>query len=179
MLWLDGVYQELIEQPQRKPRLHRARAPMSAQLTHLVGKIAHRVCRHLTRKGWLEGEDESAFLSDRAGCDDGLDALRMSSITYRIATGKHAVRKVTTLQTIPADADAPEGDAGKIGASPCMRASPPRRTRARSSNACAGTLHARRSARSAYRSHRRAGCVTSARRRGRMARRTWTSSRWS
>jgi len=115
MLWLDGVYQEDIEQPQRKPRLHRARAPTSAQLTHLAGKIAHRVCRHLVRKGWLEGEDESAFLSDRAGCDDGLDALRMISITYRIATGAQAGRKVATLQTIPADADAPEGDAGKVG----------------------------------------------------------------
>jgi len=115
MLWLDGVYQEDIEQPQRKPRLHRARAPTSAQLTHLAGKIAHRVCRHLTRQGWLEGEDESAFLSDRAGCDDGLDALRMSSITYRIATGKHAGRKVATLQTIPADNGSPEGGAGKVG----------------------------------------------------------------
>jgi len=69
----------------------------------------------LARQGWLEGEDESAFLSDRAGCDDGLDALRMSSITYRIATGAHAARKVATLQTIPADAGACEGDAGKVG----------------------------------------------------------------
>jgi len=114
MLWLDGVY-ENVEQPQRKPRLHRARAPTSAQLTQLAGKIAHRVCRHLVRKDWLEGEDESAFLSDRAGCDDGLDALRMSSITYRIATGAHAGRKVATLQTIPADNGSPEGDAGKVG----------------------------------------------------------------
>jgi len=80
-----------------------------------LGKIAHRVCRHLVRKGWLEGEDESAFLSDRTGCDDGLDALRMSSITYRIATGAQAGRKVATLQTILADADAREGDAGKVG----------------------------------------------------------------
>jgi len=62
-----------------------------------------------------EGEDESAFLSERAGCDDGLDALRMNSITYRIATGKHAGRKVTTLQTIPADNGSLEGDAGKVG----------------------------------------------------------------
>jgi len=84
-------------------------------LTQLAGKIAHRVCRHLARQGWLEGEDESAFLSDRAGCDDGLDALRMNSITYRIATGKHAGRKVTTLQTIPADNGPLEGDAGKVG----------------------------------------------------------------
>jgi len=114
MLWLDGVY-ENVEQPQRKPRLHRARAPTSAQLTQLAGKIAHRVCRHLVRKGWLEGEDESAFLSDSAGCDDGMDGLRMSSITYRIATGAQAGRKVATLQTIPADNGSPEGDAGKVG----------------------------------------------------------------
>jgi len=39
----------------------------------------------------------------------------MRSITYRIATGKHAGRKVTTLQTIPADNGSPEGDAGKVG----------------------------------------------------------------
>jgi len=93
----------------------RAHAPTFAQLTLLAGKIAHRVCRHLVRKSLLEGEDESAFLSDRAGCDDGLDALRMSSITDRIATGKHAGLKVMTLQTIPADADELEGDAGKVG----------------------------------------------------------------
>jgi len=37
--------------------------PTSAQLTQLAGKIAHRVCRHLVRKGWLEGEEDSAFLS--------------------------------------------------------------------------------------------------------------------
>jgi hypothetical protein len=99
MLWLDGVFEDTTEQsqqPPRKPRLHRARAPTTAQLTELAGKIAHRVCRHLTRKGWLEGEDESAFLSDCAAGDDGMDALRMSSITYRIATGKSAGRKVVT-----------------------------------------------------------------------------------
>ena len=98
-----------------KPGLHRARAPTSLLLTHLAGKIAHRVCPHLVRQGWLEGEDESVFLSDCAGCGDGLDALRLSSITYRIATGAQAGRKVATLQKIPADADAPEGDAGKVG----------------------------------------------------------------
>ena len=95
MLWLDGVYED-VEHSQRKPRLHRTRAPSSAQLTQLADTIARRVCRHLARKGWLEGEDESASLSDSAGSDDGMDALRMSSITYRIATGPHAGRKVVT-----------------------------------------------------------------------------------
>jgi hypothetical protein len=115
MLWLDGVYEAKVEPPQRKPRLHRARAPTSAQLTQLAGKIAKRVCRHLARKGWLEGEDETAYLSDSAGSDDGMDALRMSSITYRIATGPHAGRKVVTLQTLPGDAGPIEGDAGQVG----------------------------------------------------------------
>ncbi|MDP2183912.1 MAG: transposase [Pseudolabrys sp.] len=114
MLWLDGVYEPVAARPV-KPRLHRARAPTSAQLTQLAGTIARRVCRHLTRKGWLEGEDESAFLSDSAGSDDGMDGLRMSSITYRVATGAQAGRKVATLQTIPADADALQGDAGQVG----------------------------------------------------------------
>jgi hypothetical protein len=66
MLWLDGVYDPNAARAD-KPRLHRVRAPTSAQLTELAGKIAHRVCRHLARKGWLEGEGESAFLSDSAG----------------------------------------------------------------------------------------------------------------
>jgi hypothetical protein len=103
------------ERPQRKPRLHRARAPTSAQLTQLAATIAHRVCRHLTRRCWLEGEDESLFLSANAGGDDSMDALRMSSITYRIATGKNAGRKVVTLQTLPGYAGLLEGGAGQVG----------------------------------------------------------------
>lgn len=86
MLWLDCVYEANAVRP-GKPRLHRARAPSSEQLTHTIPR---RVCRHLARRGWLEGEDESAFLSESAARDDGLDAVRMSSITYRIATGIHS-----------------------------------------------------------------------------------------
>jgi hypothetical protein len=50
--------------------------------------IARRVCRHLARKGWLEGEEESAFLTDSAGGDDGMDALRMSSISQTAPEGR-------------------------------------------------------------------------------------------
>ena len=114
MLWLDGVYEPVAARPD-KPHLRRARAPTAAQRTALAAMIAHRVCRHLARAGWLEGEGDSAHLSDRAGSDDAMDALRMSSITYRIATGPHAGRKVATLQTLPADADALQGDAGQVG----------------------------------------------------------------
>ena len=41
MLMLDGVYEPVAARPD-KSRLRRARAPTSAQLTHLTGKIAHR-----------------------------------------------------------------------------------------------------------------------------------------
>ncbi|MFN9791678.1 MAG: transposase, partial [Pseudomonadota bacterium] len=115
MLWLDGVYDRSAEAAPRKPRLHRALAPTAAQRTALTGTIAHRMGRHLARQGWLEGEGDAAHLSDRAGSDDAMDTLRMRSITYRIATGKHAGRKVATLQTLPADADALQGDAGQVG----------------------------------------------------------------
>ena len=81
-------------------------------MTHLADTIAHRVRRHLARKGWLEGEEESVFLTDSAGGEDGMDALRMSSITYRIATDAQAGRKVVTLQTLPGDAGLLEGGAG-------------------------------------------------------------------
>jgi len=84
-------------------------------LTELAGTIAHRICRHLTRRGWLEGEEESVFLSDNAGSEDGMDALRMSSISCRIATGPHAWRKVVTLQTLPGNASPLEGEAGMVG----------------------------------------------------------------
>jgi len=36
-------------------------------------------------------------MSDSASGDDGMDALRMSSITYRIVTRAQAGRKVVTL----------------------------------------------------------------------------------
>jgi hypothetical protein len=114
MLWLDGVYEANAVRPER-PRLRRVHAPTSAQLMQLADTIARRVCRHLAKRGWLEGEEEPAFLTDSVAGDDDLDALRMSSITYRVATGQHAGRKVVTLQTLPGDADPLEGEAGKVG----------------------------------------------------------------
>lgn len=179
MLWLDGVYEDTTERPQRKPRLHRTRAPTSAQLTELANTIAHRVCRHLSRRGWLEGEDESVFLSDSAGSDDGMDGLRMSSMTYRIATGRDAGRKVVTLQTLLATPVRWRATPARSAASRCMPAWPRKHTKATSSKSCAATSRARRSASSGYRSRHRAGCVTSSRRRGAMAPRMSNGMRWT
>ncbi|MFN7550860.1 MAG: hypothetical protein ACK5SH_04675 [Pseudomonadota bacterium] len=52
------------------------------------------------------GPAHARYLSDIVGGDDAMGAvrmsLRMSSTTYRIATGPHAGRKVASLQTLPA-----------------------------------------------------------------------------
>lgn len=44
-----------------------------------------------------------------------MDTLRMSSITYRIASGKNAGRKVITLQKLPGDDGPQEGGASQVG----------------------------------------------------------------
>lgn len=45
-------------------------------------------------------------MTEGAGGDEAMDALRMSSMVNRIATGPHAGRTVVTLRTLPVDADA-------------------------------------------------------------------------
>jgi len=112
MLFLDGVYEPRAD---RKPLLHRAHAPTSAALTTLCGKIARRVCRHLAKRGYLESEEDAPCLTEAASDEEDMDGLRMSAITYRIATGPQAGRKVATLQTLPGDADPITSDAGKVG----------------------------------------------------------------
>ncbi|MGP5761547.1 transposase [Pseudomonas aeruginosa] len=110
MLFLDGVYVKR-EGP---PRFQLARAPTAKELTRVAEKIARRIGRHLERKGYLQRDEEQGWLTD-AAAGDPLDSLRISSITYRIALGPQAGRKVMTLQTAPADLDPLGRDTGKAG----------------------------------------------------------------
>ena len=99
MLFLDGVY---VERPDGAVRFRSLRAPTSAELTHLAHVIAHRVGRFLERQGLLERDAENSYLTYDETDDDPMAQLRGSSITYRIAVGPQAGRKVFTLQTLPA-----------------------------------------------------------------------------
>ena len=108
------------------------KAPTSAELTRLAYTIAHRVGRFLERHGLLERDAddcmdaggrathgavaENSFLAGDAVDEDPMDQLQGHSITYRIAVGPQAGRKVFTLQTLPAsDPEEPFGDAvGKV-----------------------------------------------------------------
>lgn len=92
------------------------------------------------------------------GGDDHMDGLRMSSITYRIATGRDAGRKVVTLQTLPGDAGSLEGEAGKVGGFSLHAGIAAEEHESHKLEKLSGTSRVRRSARSAARresGHRR------------------------
>jgi hypothetical protein len=99
MLFLDGVYVDGANGSNL--RFRRVKAPTSAELTQLTQTIAHRVGRFLERQGLLERDAENSYLTGDGVEAGPLDQLLGHSITYRIAVGPHAGRKVFTLQTLP------------------------------------------------------------------------------
>jgi hypothetical protein len=99
MLFLDGVY---VDHPNATARFRWVKAPTSQELTQLGHTIAHRVGRFLERQGLLERDAENSYLASDAVDDDPMTPLLGHLITYRIAVGPQAGRKVFTLQTLPA-----------------------------------------------------------------------------
>jgi hypothetical protein len=113
MLLLDGVY---VEQPNGTARFRWVKAPTSQELTQLAHTIARRVGCFLERQGLLERDAENSYLAGDAADDNSMNQLLGYSITYRIAVGPQAGRKVFTLQTLPAcEPEDPFGDTvGKV-----------------------------------------------------------------
>jgi hypothetical protein len=99
MLFLDGVY---VDGPHGLAQFRWVKAPTPEELTQLAHTIAHRVGRFLERQGLLERDAENSYLAGEAVGEDPMSQLLGSSITYRIAVGPQAGRKVFTLQTLPA-----------------------------------------------------------------------------
>ncbi len=111
MLFLDGVY---VDTHHGAARFRWVLAPSSAELTQLAHTIAHRVGRFLERQGLLERDMENSYLAPDAVGDDSMAPLLGHSITYRIAVGPQAGRKVFTLQTLPASGELFEDGIGKV-----------------------------------------------------------------
>ena len=98
MLFLDGVY---VARPDGATRFRWVKAPTGQELTQLAHTLAHRVGRFLERQGLLERDAENGYLAGDAVDEDPMAQLLGHSITYRIAVGPQAGRKVFTLQTLP------------------------------------------------------------------------------
>ena len=90
------------------------RAPTTAKLTELTHTLAERVGRFLQRQGLLECDGEQRFLAAEAVEEGAMDQLIGHSITYRIAVGPQAGRKVFTLQTLPASEEPFDGPVGQV-----------------------------------------------------------------
>ncbi|MFQ5433552.1 MAG: IS91 family transposase [Anaerolineae bacterium] len=111
MLFLDGVY---VERPNGIARFRWVKSPTDQELTQLAHTIAHRVGRFLERQGLLERDAENSYLSEDAVDDDPMSHLCGHSITYRIAVGPQAGRKVFTLQMLPASDEPFDDGVGKV-----------------------------------------------------------------
>ena len=109
VLFLDGVYVDSAKGS--STRFRWVKAPTSAELTHLTHTIARRVGRFLERQGLLERDAENSYLAGDAMEAGPLDELLGHSITYRIAVGPHAGRKVFTLSV----GVGPAGMPAKVG----------------------------------------------------------------
>src|SRR5690606_42144110 len=104
MLVLDGVYRR---EGGGQLRFVPVPAPSEAELRRLVQRIAERIGRSLERSGLITRDIEDAYLAFDPGEEAPINALLGASITYRIATGPREGQKVFTLQTLPAEPEAP------------------------------------------------------------------------
>ncbi len=112
MLFLDGVY---VDRHDGSARFRWVSSPSPRELTQLTQTIARRVGRYLERQGLLERDAENSYLASDAVTGGPMDQLLGHSITYRIAVGPQAGRKVFTLQTLPAcETDDDVDSVGKV-----------------------------------------------------------------
>ena len=112
MLFLDGVY--VVGAHGKVERFRQVRAPTTPELTELTHTIAERVGLFLQRQGLLERDGEQSFLAAEAVEDGAMEQLIGHSITYRIAVGPQAGRKVFTLQTLPARQEPFDDPVGQV-----------------------------------------------------------------
>jgi hypothetical protein len=112
LLFLDGVY---VDRHDGSVRFRWVSSPTTRELTQLALTIARRVGRYLERQGLLERDAENSYLTMDAISEDSMNQLLGHSITYRIAVGPQAGRKVFALQTLPAcDPDEFADTAGSV-----------------------------------------------------------------
>lgn len=96
ILSLDGVYLKLRGSVSAESTSH---AAANSRNWHIP--LAHRVGRYLERQGWLVRDAENSYLALETADDDPFSVLQGHSITYRIALGPQAWRKVFSLQSLP------------------------------------------------------------------------------
>jgi hypothetical protein len=108
MIFVDGVY---VTDGRGAPVFRAVRSPGAGELQALVQQMAERIGRLLEKRGLIERDAQSAWLSGEPVQAGSLDELIGHCITWRIAAGPRAGQRVFTLQTVAAQ-DEGEGRSG-------------------------------------------------------------------
>ena len=85
-------------------------APSTEELKRLVQRITARIGRPLERSELITRDIDNAYLAFDPSEEAPIHGLLGHSITYRIATGPREGQKVFTLQTLPAEPEAPRSE---------------------------------------------------------------------
>ncbi len=95
MMFPQGVYSF----ENGRSKFHLTNPPSTRELDKLLISLAHRVVRFLEKQGLIQRDEDQAFLSQDSD-PSAMDQVSFSSITYRIALGKHKGQKTLTLKTL-------------------------------------------------------------------------------
>ena len=95
MLYLNGAYDA-------RGYFWPAAPPTREELDLITHTITARVARSLERSGYIVRDPEHEYLDLVPDEDNAMNAIVGASITYRLAFGANAGKKVMTLQTVPA-----------------------------------------------------------------------------
>ena len=98
MLFLEGV----IIQKRERTNFKRVKAPSHRDIECIVHTISHRIATYLEKAGLIQRDMDNTFLDLPMDDEDSLLPLQAASVSYRIAVGKDAGKKVFSLQILPA-----------------------------------------------------------------------------
>ena len=84
MLFLDGVY---VDDGAGHFAFHSNKAPTAELLTEVLHTISQRIADFMERRGLLERDEDSSYLTLEGLDEDPMQELHAHSVTYRIAMG--------------------------------------------------------------------------------------------
>ena len=110
MLFLEGV----VKKERGQTKFKRVKAPSHSDMERVVNTISHRIAQYLEKAGQIQRDMDNTFLNFPIDDKDSLLPLQAASVSYRIAVGPYAGKKVFSLQAVPAKDSENFGQLAKI-----------------------------------------------------------------
>ncbi len=110
MLFLEGV----VKKERGQTTFKRVKAPSHSDMERVVNTISHRIVQYLEKAGQIQRDMDNTFINLQIDDEDSLLPLQAASVSYRIAVGPDAGKKVFSLQAVPAKDSENFGQLAKI-----------------------------------------------------------------